>query len=177
MYNIFNTLVGCPMRLQEFGYTIRKARLARWLTQAELAHASRLSRTTMNQLENGLFPDLGVRKAQAILEVLGLDLHIRPAQRLRRPDFVRMALVEASASYREKLGEGELVRTLLTGRIAPRRRPHIRTLLEEAPASVLRGMVEDIGKYVEQERIDRNLRVIAESLGALRRVTACLGRK
>ena len=164
------------MRLQEFGYTIRKARQARGLTQAELARTSKLSRTTMNQLENGLFPDLGVRKAQAILEALGLDLHIRPAQRSRRPDFVRMALASASASYREKLGEGELVRTLLTGRIAPRRRPHIRTLLDEAPASVLRGMVEDVGKYVEQGRVERNLLVIADSLGSLRRARGCLRR-
>jgi len=162
------------MRLQELGYTIRKARLARGLTQAQLAQSASLSRTTMNQLENGLFPDIGVRKAQTILEALGLDLHVRPAQRSRRPDFVRMACASASTSYREKLTEGELLRGLLTGRIPPGRRPHYRMLLDEAPVSLLKGMAEDVGKYVEPGRVSRNLAVIAEALGSLRRLRGWL---
>jgi len=128
----------------------------------------------MNQLENGMFPDIGVRKAQAILEALGLDLHIRPAQRTRRPDYVRMACASASASYRETLHEGELVRALLTGRIPPRRRPHFRMLLEEAPVAVLKGVVDEVGKYVQPGRAARNLLAIAETLDSSRRVMARL---
>lgn len=162
------------MRLQELGYTIRKARLARGLTQAQLAQSAGLSRTTMNQLENGLCPDIGVRKAQTILDALGLDLQVKPVQRLRRPDFVRMACASASTSYREKLTEGELVRALLTGRIPPRRRPQFRMLLEEAPVAVLKGMVEEIGKYVQPGRVSQNLAVIANALGSLRRLKGWL---
>ena len=162
------------MRLQELGYTIRKARLARGLTQAQVASSAGVSRTTMNQLENGLFPDIGVRKAQTILEALGLDLQVRPAQRSRRPDFVRMACASASTSYKEKLTEGELVRSLLTGRIPPRRRPHFRMLLDEAPVPVLKGMADDIGKYVQPGRVSRNLAVIANALGSLRRLKGWL---
>jgi transcriptional regulator with XRE-family HTH domain len=158
------------MRLQELGYTIRKARLARGLTQAALAYTVGLSRTTMNQLENGLFPDIGVRKAQAILQALGLELHVRPAQRTRRPDYLRMACVSASASYRESLTEGELVRALLTGRIPPRRRPHLRMLIEEAPPEVLKGVLNEVGKYVQPGRVAKNLLAIAEALGSARRV-------
>lgn len=162
------------MRLQELGYTIRKARLARGLTQAVLAHTVGLSRTTMNQLENGVFPDIGMRKAQAILEALGLELHVRPAQRTRRPDYVRMACVSASVGYREVLSEGELVRAFLTGRIPPRRRPHFRMLLEEAPVAVVKGAADEIGKYVQPGRVARNLLRIAETLGSSRRVLARL---
>lgn len=128
----------------------------------------------MNQLENGLFPDIGVRKAQAILQALGLDLHIRPAQRTRRPDYVRMACASASVSYRETLSEGELVRALLTGRIPPRRRPHFRMLLEEAPVAVRKGVVDEVGKYVQPGRVARNLLAIAETLDSSRRVMAWL---
>lgn len=164
------------MRLQELGYTIRKARLARSLTQAQLAHMARLSRITMNQLENGVFPDIGVRKVQAILEALGLDLRIQPKQRPRKPDFVRMACTSASVSYRETLSEAELVRALLTGRIPPRRRPHFRMLLEEAPVTVLKGMIEEIGKYVQPGRVAKNLLGIAETLGSSRRTQGWLKR-
>ena len=170
MFNILNILEGGAMQLQELGYTMRKARRARGLTQAQLARAVSLSRTTINQLENGLFPDIGVRKAQAALAALGLELCIRPAQRTRRPDYVRMACNSASVSYREKLSEGELVRALLTGRIPPRRRPHLRMLLEEAPFDVLKGALDEIGKYARPGRVAGNLLTIAETLGSSRKV-------
>jgi HTH-type transcriptional regulator/antitoxin HipB len=162
------------VRLQEFGYLIRKARRARTLSQAEVARTAGLSRTTINQLENGVFPDIGMRKAQAILEGLGLDLHVRPGPRQRRPDFVAMACTTASVSYREDLTEPELVRMLLTGRVPRSRRAHLATLLEEAPAALLKGMVHDIERWTEPGRVTRNLLVIAESLGLSRRTKSWL---
>jgi len=153
---------------------IRKARRARALTQAEVARTAGLSRTTINQLENGLFPDIGMRKAQAILDGLGLELHLRPAPRPRRPDFVAMACTTSSVSYREKLSEPELVRILLTGRIPRSRRPHLITLLEEAPVALLKGMVEDVERWTEAGRVTNNLRAIAESLGLSRRTRSWL---
>lgn len=157
------------MRLQEFGYTIRKARRARGLTQVELARSAGLSRTTMNQLENGVFPDIGVNKAQAILAALGLGFRIQPLPRSRRPNYVRMARTSASVSFREKLSEGELVRALLTGRIPVNRRPHFRVLLEEVPMVVLKGLVDEVGKWAKPGRVTRNLAGIAGQL-RMRRV-------
>ena len=157
------------MRLQEIGYTIRKARLARGLTQLELARSAHLSRTTMNQLENGVFPDIGVNKAQAILTALGLGFRIQPLPRSRRPNYVRMARTSASVSFREKLSEGELVHALLTGRIPVNRRPHFRVLLREAPDAMLRGLVEDVGKWAKPGRVAKNLAGIADQL-KMRRV-------
>lgn len=152
------------MRLQEFGHIVRRARLARRLTQVELARSAGLSRTTMNQIENGVFPDIGVNKAQAILATLGLVLQVRPLPRARRPNYVRMARTSASVSFREKLSEGELVRALLTGRIPVNRRPHFRVLLQEVPHSVLKGLVEDVGKWARPGRVAKNLAAIAVQL-------------
>ncbi|MBI1942953.1 MAG: helix-turn-helix transcriptional regulator [Betaproteobacteria bacterium] len=152
------------MRLQEFGHIVRRARLARGMTQDELARSAGLSRTTMNQLENGVFPDIGMNKAQAILATLGLGLRVRPLSRLRRPNYVRMARMSASVSFREKLSEGELVRALLTGRIPVNRRPHFRVLLQEVPHTVLKGLVEDVGKWARPGRVAKNLAAIAVQL-------------
>ena len=152
------------MRLQEFGHIIKRARAARVLTQAELARAAGVSRTTMNQLENGVFPDIGMNKAQAILAPLGLVLQVQPMRRSSRPNYVRMARSSAGVSFREKLSESELVRALLTGRIPVNRRPHFRVLLLEVPPGVLKGLVEDVGKWAKPGRVARNLAGIATQL-------------
>lgn len=158
------------MRLQELGHEIRKARTARGLTQAQLAAAAGLSRTTLNQLENGLFPDLGVKKVQAILENLGLNLSVEQAQQSRRPDFIAMASTTASVSYRDTLTQDELVRTLLSGKVPRNRRPHFRTLLEEAPRPLIEGLVREVGKWAKPGKVAGNVERIAARLGASRRV-------
>lgn len=162
------------MRLYELGYYVRKARLARGLTQEQLAAAAGLSRITINQLENGVFPDLGVNKAQAVLDQLGLELRVAPASRARRPDFIRMACMSASTSFRESLTEKELVRGFLTGAMPRKRRPHFRALFEEAPASVLKGLVHELGGWTSPQRVQRKALRIAESLDVSRKDLAWL---
>jgi len=152
------------VRLQELGYEIRKARLARDLTQAELAAAAGLSRTTLNQLENGLFPDLGVKKVQTILDRLGLDLTVGPAQKARRPDFIGIACTTSSVSYRETLTPDELVHALLSAKVPRNRRPHLRTLLEEAPRPLLEGLVREVGKWAKPGKVAGNVATIADEL-------------
>jgi transcriptional regulator with XRE-family HTH domain len=161
------------LRLQELGHSIRRARLASGRTQADVARAAGISRTTMNQLENGLFPDIGVRKAQAILDQLGLELHVRPVHR-RRADFVLMARTVANGSFRGRLSEAELVRVLLTGKVAPRHRPHLRALLAEAPVAVLKGLVHEVGRWAQRGRVAENVRRVSEALGTERRTRTWL---
>ncbi len=62
------------MRLQEIGLRIRTERRAKGLTQARLAEEAGLSRATLNGLEKGTVRELGFRKLDAILEILGLAL-------------------------------------------------------------------------------------------------------
>ncbi len=61
------------------GQHIREERKKRRLTQAELARALSMSRTTVGQIENGTVKDIGVRKLVRILDYLGLTLRVRPA--------------------------------------------------------------------------------------------------
>jgi transcriptional regulator with XRE-family HTH domain len=156
------------MRLQELGYEIRRARIARGMTQARLAAEAGLSRTTLNQLENGLFPDLGVKKVQAILGRLGLSLAVQQAA--VRQDFIRMASTTASVSYRNALTEDDLVQALLTGKVPPGKKPHLRTLLDEATPALLQGLVGEAGQWTKPGRVERNLAKLGRQVRSTRRM-------
>lgn len=158
------------MRLQELGYAIRQARRERGLTQARLAAAAGLSRTTLNQLENGLFPDLGAKKLQALLEKVGLTLSIQNAPKAARPDFIRMACTAANVSYKASLTEDELIHALISGKIPKGKRPHLRTLLDEATPALLRGLVKEASRWTKPGRVEKNLAALAREIGASRRV-------
>lgn len=152
------------MRLQELGYRIRRARQAKGLTQARLADQAGLSRTTLNQLENGLTRDLGVKKVQAILHYLGLELSLQEASPPSL-NFVRMAVTTANVSFKSLLTEDDLVRALLTGNVPPSKRPHFRVLLEEAPTELMKGLVSETTRWTKPGRIKNNLTRIARDLG------------
>ena len=157
------------MRLQEIGFKIRRARIARGLTQAKLAAAAGLSRTTLNQLENGLFPELGVRKIQSLLDKLGLTLSVEAAAR-GEPDFIHMACTTANVSFKSALSEDELIRALLTGKVPPGRRAHLRALLDETFPALLIGLVREVGRWSKPGRVEQNLMKIADHVGASRRI-------
>lgn len=63
------------------GKQIRQARKSRKITQADLADAIGMSRTTIGQIENGTVQEIGVRKLIRVLEFLGLELRVRPVGR------------------------------------------------------------------------------------------------
>lgn len=67
--------------LFDIGKQIRQVRKSRKLSQADLAFALGMSRTTIGQIENGSVPEVGVRKLIRLLEYLGLELRVRPAGR------------------------------------------------------------------------------------------------
>jgi transcriptional regulator with XRE-family HTH domain len=158
------------MRINELGHEIRQARLARGQTQAQLASAAGLSRETLNLLESGLVRDLGVRKVLAVLEQLGLSLNVQRGGRPRRPDFVRMACTSASTSYRSVLTENELIHALVTGKVPAKREAHLRTLFDEAPIPLLRGLVEEAARWTRPGKLEKTLHRLARSVGASRPV-------
>lgn len=158
------------MRLQEIGYEIRRARIGRGLTQAALAKAAGLSRVTLNQLETGVFPDLGAKKLQVLLEHVGLTLALRPSEEVRRSDFVRVAATTASVSFKQPLTEDALIRALLTGKISAGKRPHFRLLFEEAGPPLIRGLISEVSRWTKPGRVEKNLAKLARDIGAIERI-------
>jgi transcriptional regulator with XRE-family HTH domain len=158
------------MRLPEIGHVIRRARGARNLTQAALASAVGLSRATLNQLENGVVRDLGIRKVLALTNTLGLELVVRPLKQQQAPDFVQIASTTASVSFKEPLTPEDLVSILLKGKVPALRRPQMRALFEEASPVLLRGLAQEVGRWSKPGRIEKNLIRIAHELGVSRKV-------
>ena len=158
------------MRIQELGYAIRQARTRQGMTQAELARASGISRVTLNQLENGLFPDLGIRKVEVILKNLGLELTVTERPSRPKTDFIAMASTSASVSFKETLPDDELIHILLTGKVPANRRPHMRALLNEASPAMLHGLLEEVSRWTKPGRAEKNFAAIAKALGTTRKI-------
>jgi transcriptional regulator with XRE-family HTH domain len=72
------------LSLLEIGSKVATARKAKHLRQADLASRARVSRATLDALENGRMAELGFAKLTRILAVLGLDLALRE-ENLKRP--------------------------------------------------------------------------------------------
>src|SRR4029077_17032209 len=119
------------MLIQELGRAVRDGRNARGITQAALAAEAGLSLNTLNRLENGVFPDLGIKKAGAILEKLGMELSVNPIELKKKPDFVSMACTFAGVSFKKQLTSYELIHALLSGKAPSGMKAHFITLLDE----------------------------------------------
>jgi transcriptional regulator with XRE-family HTH domain len=165
MLNIINIQVTHEMKLEEIGHEIRRSRLSRGLTQAQLADAAHITRTTLNQFENGVVKDLGIRKVQALLDQLGLALLIDRTPQPKPPDFLRLASTAAIVSFKTTLSERELLRALLTGKVPRDRRAHLRTLLEESQRALMKGLIQQMRRWTEPGKLERNLAKIAAAVG------------
>ena len=154
------------MLIQELGRAVRDGRTARGLTQAALAAEAGLSLNTLNRLENGLFPDLGMKKAAALLQKLGMELSIKPTElNMSKPNFVSMACTSAGVSFKKQLTPDELVHALLSGKAPSEKEAHFITLLDEAPDVLLNGLIEQVGSWVKPGKVEKNLQKIAKQVG------------
>ena len=152
------------MYLLRLGHSIRVAREACGLSQAELSSQAGVSRPTISLLENGLVSDLGVRKVAAIADVLGLALDTRRKPLQLAPDAVRIACSAANVSHREQLSEDELVAALLSGHAPPYKRAHCRVVLEELPRNTLSGVFAQIAELAGEARVLRGAAKLAAEL-------------
>ena len=158
------------MRIHELGQEVRKARQAQGLTQAALARAVGLSRETLNLLESGLVRDLGIRKVFAVLDHLGLSIALQPIGRPRRPDYVRMACTTANVSFKTELTDDGLIHALVTGKVPPGRSAHLRTLLQDAPETLVRGLIREAARWTQPGKLEKNLRKLAAEAGVSRSI-------
>jgi transcriptional regulator with XRE-family HTH domain len=156
----------------ELGSKIREARLKAGATQAELALAAGLGRTTINQLEAGVCPDLGLKKVTRLLRAVGLDLAVVSPAPQRPPDYLRMACVSANVSLREQLTPEQLAQALLTGRVVANYRPHLRVIFEEVPGEVVAGALRQVaGAAHPLDRVLERARSLAHSVGSQLKVS------
>lgn len=59
---------------EELGFTVKTLRKQRGWSQSQLAEMAGLDRTTLGMLERNDYTDIGIRKVQRVLELLGKKL-------------------------------------------------------------------------------------------------------
>ena len=155
--------------IQELGSTVRTRRSDMGLTQTTLAKLSGLSRATVNQVENGIINDLSLTRASKLLGVLGLFITVaapRP-RHLKSGDAKSSALDlaarTAGVSYRVAMSADQLRDSLSSGAVPPEFMPHVHTLLEEAPVSLLAAVVEELHEElgVDRTQVWKKMRTLA----------------
>jgi transcriptional regulator with XRE-family HTH domain len=141
------------MYFQEIGNALRNARQAKGMTQATLAAVAGVSRTTVNQVENGVFPDLGAKKLLALLAAVGLDFALVPQRAAAgQRDYLKLACTSANVS----------------SKAPPARRPQLRVVFDEVPDAVFEGLLAQVGAWSKPERIRRHADALAEQIGSRR---------
>jgi len=144
------------------------------LSQAQVAILSGLSRQTVNQIETGAAPDLGLNKAERLATVLGLMLRVeagRPGMN-KPPKMTPLARAAATASvsYRTRLAQPALQRILASAELPEKYIPHVHTLLEDAPVSLLGAVAEQLHDEanLSREAVWKNFRNLARQVKSRR---------
>lgn len=159
------------MRLTEIGEKIKEQRLALGLTQEQLSRLAQLSRTTINQLENGTLSDLGYSKLAHLLGILGLNLEAQPVKGLQHG--LSVAARSASTSYREALSPDGLATILRSGQLPSKYYPHLMVLLDETPLPVVLKAVREaveLAPGATSRQVMQNISKWAKELHAHRAV-------
>lgn len=156
----------------ELSSAVRTRRSDMGLTQTALAKLSGLSRATVNQVENGTIHDLSLTRAAKLLATLGLSVTFtvpRPKNALHtrsKSSALDLAARTASVSYRVSITADQLREVLTTDALPRDLLPHIHTLLEEAPVSLLASVVEELHETLGVERVQvwQRMRALARRL-------------
>lgn len=162
--------------MQELSLAVRERRVAIGMSQAKVAQLSGLSRVTVNQVEKGTIKDLSMNRASKLLDVLGLKVVVPIPSRSREQIYLKKggalqsAAQTASVSYREILSAEVLLQVFLDRSIPKNFKPHVFTLLEEAPISLLGALVEELHAEHHLDRADtwQQMREFALQMKTLR---------
>lgn len=160
----------------ELSAAVRTRRSDMGLTQTALAKLSGLSRATVNQVENGTIHDLSLTRAAKLLGNLGLSLAVTAPRRKShsqttpKRSALEIAARTASVSYRVSVTADQLREVFTTDCLSTDLMPHVYTLLEEAPVSLLASVVEELHleKGVERTQFWKKMRELARRLKSSR---------
>jgi transcriptional regulator with XRE-family HTH domain len=158
--------------LLELGKAVKARRSDMGLTLTAVARLSGLSRATVSALENGSIKDLSLVRSQKLLEVLGLSLSIPVVHKkvsldlLSRRPALEIAAQTSNTGLKTRVTAAALQPALLTGEAPEDLLPHIRTLLDASPVSLLAGVVEQLHTEMQVDRpsVWRIMRTFAQHL-------------
>ncbi len=116
-------------------------------------------------LERREVPNATTRAAMLEARQVRASYDVERDAMIGQPDYIGMACTTASVSLRKTLGADELVHALLSGKPTPGKHAHFIVLLEEAPKTLLRGLVSQVGAWAKPGQVAKNVRKIASEIG------------
>ncbi|PLY08007.1 MAG: transcriptional regulator [Arcobacter sp.] len=65
------------MNLKDLGQKIKELRKSKNISQAQLEEYSNITKRTISKIENGFIEEVGIKKVETILDLLGYEFNIR----------------------------------------------------------------------------------------------------
>ena len=69
------------MTLQGLGFEIKKLRKEKKWTQDDMEQYSNITKRTISKIENGFVDEVGIKKVEILLDLLGVEFSLRPKGR------------------------------------------------------------------------------------------------
>lgn len=69
------------MTLQQLSNEIKSLRKQKKWSQDDMEQYSQITKRTISKIENGFIDEVGIKKVETILDLLGMELSIRPKGR------------------------------------------------------------------------------------------------
>lgn len=69
------------MKLEELGFEIKTLRKNKQYSQEDMEKFSGITKRTISKIENGFTGEVGIKKVEMILDLLGYEFGIRPKNR------------------------------------------------------------------------------------------------
>lgn len=69
------------MNLQELGTQIKTLRKEKKWSQNDMEQYSGITKRTISKIENGFIDEVGIKKVETILDLLGMEFSLRPKGR------------------------------------------------------------------------------------------------
>lgn len=69
------------MNLEQLGLEIKTLRKEKKYSQDDIESFSGITKRTISKIENGFVDEVGIKKVESILELLGYEFSIRPKNR------------------------------------------------------------------------------------------------
>jgi transcriptional regulator with XRE-family HTH domain len=152
------------MDIIQIGRNVKEKRESIKLTQAQLASLSKVSRMTINALENGHLKEIGITKLLSIIELLDmtLDFKDRPSSK----DTLMQLTQSANVSYKEQLTPTIFKNALMTANMPKKYIGNMMYFFDEAPESVVNKTIHAIAtlQKVNHSMIKNNAKKIAQEI-------------
>jgi transcriptional regulator with XRE-family HTH domain len=152
------------MDIIQIGQKVKEKRESIKLTQAQLASLSKVSRMTINALENGHLKEIGITKLLSIIELLDMTLDFKDHPSSK--DTLIQLTQSANVSYKEILTPTIFKNALMAARMPKKYIGNMMYFFDEAPEGMVHKTIHAIAalEKVSPSIIKNNAKKMAQEI-------------